>query len=90
MGYLCGSFSGDPQLDVLRLGSVMETTTFKCDSAGCEKMHTGNNGWYLLQRRGRYFVVGTWVEQQDLREYEHYCGISCLFKRISELTGKEI
>lgn len=68
----------------------MEFTSHKCDSVGCENTHKPPNGWYLLQRRGRYFVVGQWMETVDLSEYEHYCSVNCLFKRISVLTGKDM
>jgi hypothetical protein len=68
----------------------MQVRSHKCDSPGCENVHKPSNGWYMLQKRGRFFVIGQWVEQMDLSEYEHYCSVSCLFKRISILTGKEI
>ena len=68
----------------------METTTFKCDAVGCGQLHTGNNGWYLLRKRGQFLVIGAWMEQEDMQKYEHYCSLSCLFKRISELTGREL
>ena len=67
----------------------METTTFKCDAVGCGQLHNGSRGWYLLRRRGQFILIGEWMEQEDMTRYEHYCGLSCLFKRISELRSKE-
>lgn len=68
----------------------MKTTTYACDIPGCGKLHTANNGFYLLRRRGKWIIIGAWSTEEDLEEFEHYCGVTCLFRRISQLSGKDL
>jgi len=67
---------------------IETSTIFKCDWPGCGNTQKGSSGWFLLQRRGKFTVFGQWLEQVDLAEFEHFCGLECFHKRVSQITGR--